>query len=118
LQLEKELQPPSWKGYSDPVTPIEGSLYGLPRAGHEWGTKAKKFMQSKNYTQVVDTGEESIWLKQFPESKYPVLIILYVDDFEISGVYKLARLVLSEIRAGLGMAHKSNYELNDFIGLE
>ena len=68
-----------------PVARIFKSLYGLPRAGEDWARVAREFLESMGFERILDTLEESAFLRRFANSEAVVLVLVYVDDMLIAG---------------------------------
>ena len=124
ITTEKAVRPANdWRWWQDrqPVAPVHTALYGLPRSGADWGEKARQCLEDELLCErVLDTGEESVYMYRYDENIIDslVLIVLYVDDFAITGKQVNAELMHNTIMQYLGFGSKPDYELFDFIGIE
>ena len=78
ISLPSWLWPPSWKGMRSPVVLLKRALYGHPLAGQSWYNHMKDRMVALGFT-IVD-GWGSVFVRD------RVLVIVYVDDFILSGL--------------------------------
>ena len=61
-------------------------MYGLPRGDTCWGGRQQGGMRKLVFEQVRDSGEESLWIKPYSTDVLDlVLVIIYLDNFRISG---------------------------------
>jgi hypothetical protein len=77
ILLPPEARPESWGHMRTPVVQIKQALYGDPRSGHDWSRHVHKEMTSKGFSCV--DGWPSMYIKG------NVLVVVYVDDFTVSG---------------------------------
>ncbi len=59
-------------------------LYGLPRSGDDWNRRCRAELVKRGYRHVRDIGEGCLFVRDLI-GRPPVLILFYVDDFEVSG---------------------------------
>ena len=108
--LPVELCEPEWHGkYIDPVCQLAGALYGLQRAGFDWGWQNRDKMISINYTCVRDIGEDSLYFK------WDCMVILYSDDYAVAGPADQAELVITELDEAFGFG--SRRPMREYIGI-
>ena len=81
VRLPREAWPKSWEkaGYRDPVCPLRLALYGHPDAGTYWEETCE--------THVLNVGFKKIdeWRSCYWHSHLRLLLVIYVDDFKLSG---------------------------------
>ena len=93
LRLPLELQPAWWSKFRDPVVPMDQNLYGHPDAGGWW----EKHAEEKVLIEKFEKNENMP--SMFWHPKLEVLLIIYVDDFKMSGR-------ASRVMAAWGMLRK------------
>ena len=79
IVLPKHLRPKSWDKYENPVCRLVYSLYGHPRAGQFWEKHCETKLKSVGFVPVPN------WPSCFFCHKTKCLLIVYVDDFHLSG---------------------------------
>jgi len=81
VRLPREQWPQAWidAGYHDPVCPLILSLYGHPDAGGYWEKHCEKHLFSKGWTKIPD------WRSCFWHPEHKCFLMVYVDDFKMSG---------------------------------
>jgi len=76
-------------------------------------------MRNLQFTQVVDTGEESLWLRRHGQDVLnTILIIKYFDNFQISGRRQYAVRCHQELMKHFNFSPESNFALTDTLGIE
>ena len=70
--------PPSKRHYKKPCVRILRALYGLQRAGADFGEKARRILRSLGFREIRDVAS-SVFIK------FPVLLIVYSDDHYFAG---------------------------------
>ena len=71
---------PEWHGkYHDPVVRLVLALYGHPDAGGFWEQHCEKALRSVGFEQCPD------WKSVFRHPKLNLMLVVYVDDFKLSG---------------------------------
>ena len=76
--LPKEYWPDHFWEIDDPVVPLDYSLYGHPDAGTFW--------EDKSHAKILSTGfERTGWDSLFWHEELRCLLMVYVDDFRVSG---------------------------------
>ena len=79
ISLPKILRPASWAGYKDPVCILKLALYGHPDAGGYWERHCDEHLTSVGYVPVPD------WRSTYWHPDLKLLLMVYVDDFKMSG---------------------------------
>jgi hypothetical protein len=80
VRIPMERWPKAWIGkYKDPVVPLRLALYGHPDAGGFWEKHCEKHILSEGFTSIPD------WRSVYWHPELKVLLIVYVDDFKMSG---------------------------------
>ena len=80
VRLPKERWLPEWHGkYHDPVVRRVLALYGHPDAGGFWEQHCEKALRSVGFEQCPD------WKSVFRHPKLNLMLVVYVDDFKLSG---------------------------------
>ena len=79
--MPREQWPESWvkAGYQDPVCPLVLSLYGHPDSGGYWEAHCEAHLRSVGWKAIPD------WRSCFWHEETGALLIVYVDDFKLSG---------------------------------
>jgi hypothetical protein len=81
VRLPRDRWPQWWidQGYTDPVCPMELSLYGHPESGYYWEEHCDKHLQAQGFTSVEE------WPGTYWHEEHRCMLIVYVDDFLMSG---------------------------------
>ena len=80
VRLPKERWLPEWHGkYHDPVVRLVLALYGHPDASGFWEQHCEKALRSVGFEQCPD------WKSVFRHPKLNLMLVVYVDDFKLSG---------------------------------
>ena len=67
---------------------------------------------------IVDTLEESAFVRRFAGSDAVVLVLVYVDDMLIAGPREHAIVVHHRVAAKFGAGQVPNFHLSSFIGVQ
>ena len=73
-------RPASWSRFKKPVVPLLRALYGHPDSGTMWEVHCDKHVQSVGFKLV---GEE--WQSCYFHPTLKLYLVVYVDDFKLSG---------------------------------
>lgn len=103
------LRPPWMKSYRDPVVPLWGALYGIPRAGFDWDQHAEYTLVCLGWVKIQD-GEGTTFAKGF------LLLCLYVDDLVLGGPIEQARIELARIAERITLKVNDS-ELQRVVGM-
>ncbi len=79
VRLPREAWPASWHKMSDPVCPLRLSLYGHPDSGGYWERHCEQHLVSQGFTPTKP------WRSCFFHPDLKVFLVVYVDDFKMSG---------------------------------
>jgi hypothetical protein len=80
IRLPPERWPKHWIGkYIDPVVPLRLALYGHPDAGGHWEKHCETHILKEGFVTIPD------WRSMYWHPKLQTLLIVYVDDFKMSG---------------------------------
>ena len=81
VRLPKEAWPDSWKeaGMIDPVCPLRLALYGHPDSGGYWEQRCEAHVLEQGFVPC------SPWRSCYFHPELDVFLIVYVDDFKMSG---------------------------------
>jgi len=79
VRLPAERRPASWSKYRDPVCPLILALYGHPDAGGYWEQHCHKHLTDVGLQIVSD------WRSCYVHPKLRLFLVVYVDDFKLSG---------------------------------
>ena len=63
----------------DPVVPLKLALYGHPESGVYWEQKAHDELTKRGFQEIED------WKSCYWHPDLKVMLVLYVDDFKLSG---------------------------------
>ena len=94
--LPPEARPDSWARFKKPVVPLLRALYGHPDSGTMWEVHCDKHVQSVGFKLV---GEE--WQSCYFHPTLKLYLVVYVDDFKLSGPKENLSKGWSLIRKGL-----------------
>jgi hypothetical protein len=95
VSLPRWLWPKSWRRFKSPVLLLKRALYGHPLAGQSWYEHMAARLKSLGF--VVVEGWDSVFVRG------SVLIIIYVDDFMLSGPTSLAKAAAKDLAAVMSM---------------
>lgn len=126
LIMAKSLWPSHWHKFRRPVTRIWTSLYGMQRGDVDWGSRARSTMIFVGCVHVMDLGEDSFYLWWPSQAEidlgatpHAVFVVLYADDFMISGNRVAACTIHRVLCEMLGFSKSDfGYRMRTFIGLE
>jgi hypothetical protein len=79
VRLPPEARPAAWAEYRDPVCPLVLALYGHPDSGGFWERHCDEALKKHGF-QTIDAWQSCYW--------HPTLrlsLVVYVDDFKLSG---------------------------------
>ena len=81
VRLPRDQWPQAWidAGSEDPVCPLILALYGHPDAGTFWERHCKAKLIEVGFIRVPE------WPSVFYHPKYELFLVVYVDDFKMSG---------------------------------
>jgi hypothetical protein len=79
ISLPKILRPASWAAYYEPVCILRLALYGHPDAGGYWERHCEEHLTSVGFVPVPD------WRSTYWHAELKLLLMVYVDDFKMSG---------------------------------
>eukprot|EP00972_Heterocapsa_arctica_P009239 1362884-Heterocapsa_arctica.AAC.1 len=79
VTLPKERWSEAFNGFDEPVVIFRLSLYGHPDAGGYWEAQCKPKLLEGGFTTVAD------WTSVNWHPKLELLLMVYVDDFKLSG---------------------------------
>ncbi len=91
----KEFWPVEWRKYHDPVCPLRLALYGHPDSGGYWEQHCERHLKSIGFVPVPE------WPSCFWHEEHKCLLVVYVDDFKLSGPAKALPKLWAKIRSGL-----------------
>ena len=79
--LPRDRWPPEWAtlGLKNPVVPLYLALYGHPDAGGYWEAHCEKHLLSVGFAPI------SEWRSCFWHAALKLFLVVYVDDFKLSG---------------------------------
>jgi len=97
-----------------PVVPLKRTLYGLQRAGFDFGIWLRKILVSKSWRWIRDIGDTSLYVRG------SVLLGVYTDDLKFAGPKAAVESAFSELHKLVGFSAKSLTGDSDaaFIGIE
>jgi len=93
VQIPREQWPQEWvdKGYNKPVCPLVLSLYGHPDAGGYWERHCDSILQQKGWIPIPG------WRSCYWHAECATYLIVYVDDFKMSGPAQFKERLWAEI---------------------
>ena len=94
VRLPRNRIPAKWQHLKDPVFRLVLALYGHPESGGHWEIFAHKMLLSEGWTPVSPDAMRSVYW----HPKFKSVLILYVDDFRISGPKSSMQAAWASIR--------------------
>jgi hypothetical protein len=79
VRLPRDRWPASWGGMRDPVCPLILALYGHPDSGGYWEKHCEKELRAVGFTPIPE------WRSCFWHDALKLYLVVYVDDFKMSG---------------------------------
>ena len=81
VRLPKDRWPAKWvkEDRRDPVVPLDLALYGHPDAGGYWELKCNGHFVKVGFEPITD------WRSCYFHPKLRLFLVIYVDDFKLSG---------------------------------
>ena len=80
VKLPRDQWPAGWEGvYHDPVVPLRLALYGHPDSGTDWEVHSQERVMAQGYEPIPN------WPSCFWHPELKLLLVIYVDDFKLSG---------------------------------
>ena len=80
VRLPHEWRPKGWIGkFKDPVVPMRRSLYGHPQSGGWWELHSEEQIQAAGFIKIEG------WGSLYWHPRLKLLLMVYVDDFKLSG---------------------------------
>ena len=79
VRIPPEQWPASWAGKSDPVCPLILALYGHPDSGGHWEAHCEKHLLEAGFVPITS------WRSCFWHPRLELFLVVYVDDFKLSG---------------------------------
>ena len=95
IRLPRDRWPKGWEKYRDPVVILRLALYGHPDAGGYWGKHCEKHILTEGFLAVPD------WRSVYWHPELKLLLIVYVDDFKMSGPADKISAGWKKLRKGL-----------------
>jgi hypothetical protein len=95
VSLPRWLWPKSWRGFKSPVVLLKRALYGHPLAGQSWYDHMAACLRRLGFTAV--EGWDSVFVRG------SILLIIYVDDFMLSGPTLLAKAAAKDVATVMSM---------------
>ena len=96
--------------YKNPVVPLVLALYGHPDAGGFWEEQCDAAVKSCGFQDFKDSG----WRSTYWHPKEKALLVVYVDDFNLSAPAKAHDRLWKQLRAQLNLEEPS--DPNRFLG--
>ena len=97
VRLPRDQWPQAWHdaGYEDPVCQLRLALYGHPDSGMEWERHANEHCVSVGFEPVEN------WPSCYWHPQLELFLVIYVDDFKLSGPERNMHRCLQLIAKGL-----------------
>ena len=95
VRLLRGQWPDSWAGMVDPVCPLRLALHGHPDSGGRWERQCFKHLESMGFAPVPN------WPSFFWHPELELFLVVYVDDFKLSGPAANMAKGWSLIRSGI-----------------
>lgn len=100
---------------------VEKSLYGMQRGDTDWNRTADEKMERCGFDKILDTVEDTIYLKE-PVGVYkgqpPIMAVRYSDNISTTGESESNRESFIELKDCLGLADEPNFHLSEIVGTE
>ena len=84
VRLPRGRLPPQFSGLRDPVFPLLLALYGHPDSGGFWEQHSHEFLTQEGWGLIA----RNTWKSTYWHPKLKLLLVVYVDDFRMSGPAK------------------------------
>ena len=100
VRIPRDRWPPGWKGKcQNPVVRLNLALYGHPDAGGHWEAHCKDKLEAGGFIPVPD------WNSMCWHKELKLLLMVYVDDFKLSGPAKNANVGKLYVHISKRMTH-------------
>ena len=96
--LPPELRPKEWANIKDPVCRLRVALYGHPDSGGYWERHCEKALISAGFTRLHEN-----WNSLYYNEKLKTLLMVYVDDFKMSGPKENLKEAWAAIKKGIDL---------------
>ena len=85
-----------------------------------WGAKCRRTLLAAGYRHVRDTQEDSLYIREMPHGQPAVVIVVYTDDFQITGEEPCAKAVYWQIAKlfQVAGATEAAAPMQEFLGIE
>ena len=108
VRLPRDQWPESWAGMDDPVCPLHLALYGHPDSGGHWDRHCTDHLVSVGFQELPN------WRSCFWHPELKLFLVVYVDDFKLSGPAENLERGWKLIRSGIRTEDPS--ELGLYLG--
>ena len=106
----------SWEGIDDPVCPLVLALYGHPDSGGYWEQHCDGKLRSEGFEPIKN------WRSCYYHKKLKLMLVVYVDDFKLTGpkgslaagwvaIRKHIKMELPRLRCNRGNCHIGEREV-------
>ena len=110
VRLPPEQWPDSWKGMRDPVCPLILALYGHPDSGGFWEQHCEEHVLSLGFKLIPS------WYSCYWHDVWKVFLVIYVDDFKMSGPKSILSHAWAELKKGIRMDEPTS--LGKYLGCD
>ena len=117
IRLPEEAWPAHWHGkYTDPVCPLRLALYGHPDSGGFWERHCEQHLMAQGFAPVRP------WRSCYYHKLLKQFLVVYVDDFKMSGPAETAQdawnLIRTDSATTKGIEMDDPEPANRFLGCD
>ena len=112
IRLPREQQPSDWAKFHDPVCLCILNLYGHPEAGKYWQDYCEEHMFAAGFERIED------WQSYYFHPVHKTFLVIYVDDFKMSGPTDGLRKSWELIRARIKTDAPADISVSKYLGCE
>jgi len=95
VRLPRDQWPAEWEGMDDPVCPLHLALYGHPDSGGHWERHCTEHLVSVGFQELPN------WRSCFWHPELKLFLVVYVDEFKLSGPEENLQRGWQLIRSGI-----------------
>ena len=114
IRLPEHRRPESWASMRDPVCKLVKALYGHPNSGCYWEQRCESKVLREGFRRIGNCGE---WRSCYVHDELGVVLVVYVDDFKMSGPESSMKPAWALLRNGEGALDMDDPQtLDSYLG--